>query len=170
MGRVWPVLVTVVAWVHVAASALSLCIGAVVLFRTKGTASHRRHGRLYVCAMLVTNVTALGIYRTGVFFFPHWLAVVTLAVIAVGYWAVSTRSIRRWLSVHITCMTVSYYMLVGGAVNEAFLRIDVLPPYYPQGMPSPVFGMVHSVVGVGFVVLLVALLRRQRQWLWEPLG
>ena len=67
-------------------------------------------------------------------------------------------------------MTVSYYMLVGGAVNEAFLRIDVLPPYYPQGMPSPVFGMVHSVVGVGFVVLLVALLRRQRQWLWEPLG
>ena len=57
-----------------------------------------------------------------------------------------------------------------GAVNEAFLRIDVLLPYYPQGMPSPVFGMVHSVVGVGFVVLLVALLRRQRQWLWEPLG
>ncbi len=120
--------------------------------------------------MLVTNVTALGIYRTGVFFFPHWLAVVTLAVIAVGYWAVSMRSIRRWLLVHITCMTVSYYMLVGGAVNEAFLRIDVLQPYYPQGMPSPVFGMVHSVVGVGFVVLLVALLRRQRQWLWEPLG
>ena len=29
-----------------------------------------------------------------------------------------TRSIRRWLSVHMTCMVVSYYMLVGGAINE----------------------------------------------------
>lgn len=120
--------------------------------------------------MLVTNVTALGIYRDGVFFFPHWLAVVTLAVIAVGYWAVSARSIRRWLSVHITCMVVSYYMLVGGAINEVFLRIDVLQPYYPEGMPSPVFRMVHSIAWLAFGILLVVLLRRRRPWLPEPLG
>ena len=163
-------LIAIVSWIHIAASVLSLCIGAVVLFRAKGTGTHRRHGRWYMSAMLVTNVTALGIYRTGVVFFPHWLAVVTLAVIAVGYWAVSTRSIRRWLSVHMTCMVVSYYMLVGGAVNEAFLRIDVLQPYYPEGMPSPVFRMMHSIVGLAFGILLVVLLRRRRQWLPESLG
>ena len=163
-------LIAIVSWIHIAASVLSLCIGAVVLFRAKGTATHRRYGRWYFSAMLVTNVTALLIYRAGVFFFPHWLAVVTLAVIAVGYWAVSTRSIRRWLSVHITCTVVSYYMLVGGAINEAFLRIDVLQPYFPEGVPSPVFGMVHSIAQLAFGILLVVLLRRRRQWLPKPLG
>ena len=70
----------------------------------------------------------------------------------------------------MTCMVVSYYMLVGGAVNEAFLRIDVLQPYYPEGMPSPVFRMVHSIAWLAFGILLVVLLRRRRPWLPEPLG
>ncbi len=157
-------LISAIGWIHVAASSFSMLIGAIILFRTKGTMSHRRQGRWYFYAMIVTNVTALMIYRTDVFFFPHWLAVATLAIIAVGYWAITAKSIRSWLTVHLTCMIVSYYMLAGGAVNEAFLRIAALKPYgfdNETAMPHPTVGIAHSVVMLAFIILLMVCLRRQ---------
>ena len=163
-------LVSAIGWIHFAASSFSMLIGAIILFRTKGTVSHRRQGRWYVYAMLVTNVTALMIYRTSVFFFPHWLAIATLAVIAVGYWAVTAKSIRGWLPVHLTCMIVSYYMLAGGAVNEAFLHIAVLKLYgFPSGTQHPVVGVVHSVVMLAFIILLMVFLLRRKKWLPDRL-
>ena len=36
-----------------------------MLLRPKGTRRHRTGGRLYLIAMLVTNLTALGIYRAA---------------------------------------------------------------------------------------------------------
>jgi hypothetical protein len=41
-------------------------------------------GRLYALTLLVTSVTALGIYRRGIFFFPHWLAIAAPIVTTAG--------------------------------------------------------------------------------------
>jgi len=59
-------------WVHLVASLAALAVGTLVLLRRKGTPVHKRRGRIYALALLVTNVTALGItgaafssFRTG---------------------------------------------------------------------------------------------------------
>ena len=68
--------------------------------------------------LLVTCVTALGIYRRGIFFFPHWLAIAAL-IVATGVLAARFKIPRKaWLHLRLTCLLTSLYILVGGAVNE----------------------------------------------------
>ena len=55
-------------WVHLVASLAALAAGMLIPLRPKGTPVHKRRGRIYALTLLVTNVTALGIYRRGVFF------------------------------------------------------------------------------------------------------
>ena len=55
-------------WVHLVASLCALAAGMLIPLRPKGTPVHKRRGRIYALTLLVTNVTALGIYRRGVFF------------------------------------------------------------------------------------------------------
>lgn len=158
-------LLSLIGLIHTAASLFSMIVGAVIIFGTKGTARHVQLGRRYFYAMLITNLTALTIYRGGVFFFPHWLAIVTLIALVLGYWVVRTKAIPSWLSVHISCMVSSYYMLAGGAVNEAFLRIEFLQPSLDPAngfFGNPVIGMVHGVVMLMFIVLLVVFLRQRK--------
>jgi hypothetical protein len=42
-------------------------------------------------------------------------------------------------------MVLTYYMLIGGGVNEVFLRIDILRRL-SGGFPSPLIGMTHLVL------------------------
>jgi uncharacterized membrane protein len=70
--------------VHLVASLTALAVGMLVLLRPKGTPVHRRRGRVYALALLVTSGTAVGIYRRGIFFFPHWLAIAALIVTTAG--------------------------------------------------------------------------------------
>jgi len=120
-------------WVHLVASLAALAVGMLVLLRPKGTPVHKQRGRVYALAPLVTNVTAVGIYRRRIFFFPHWLAIAALIVTTVGVLAEHFKVPRRaWLHVHLTCLLTSLYLLVGGGVNEVFLRVDVLRRLAPS--------------------------------------
>ena len=137
-----------------------------VLLRPKGTPVHKRRGPVYALTLLVTNVTALGIYRRGIFFFPHWLAIAALIVTTVGVLAAHFKVPRRaWLHVHLTCLLTSLYLLVGGGVNEVFLRVDILRQLAPS-LNSPIVGLTHLAVQVLFLTLIVyfnaMVLRRSR--------
>ena len=153
-------------WAHLVASLAALAVGILVLLRPKGTPVHRRLGRVYALALLVTNVKALGIYRRGLFFFPHWLAIAALVVTTVGVLAAHFKVPRRaWLHVHLTCLLTSLYLLVGGGVNEAFLRVDALHRLAPT-LNSPAVGLTHLTVQILFLTLIVyfnaIVLRRSR--------
>src|SRR6516165_1665178 len=153
-------------WVHLVASFAALAIGALVLLCPKGTPAHKRRGRVYAVALLVTNVTALGIYRRGIFFFPHWLAIAALIVTTVGVLAAHFKVPRRAsLHVHLTCLLTSLYILVGGGVNEAFLRVDALHRLAPT-LNSQAVGLTHLTLQILFLTLIVYLnavvLRRSR--------
>jgi hypothetical protein len=50
-------------------------------------------------------------------------------------------------------MLAGYYLLVGGAVNEIFLRVAVLRAVASNVPNSPVVGMTHFWVMVFFVLL-----------------
>ena len=153
-------------WVHLVASLAALAAGMLVMLRPKGTPVHKRCGRVYALTLLVTSLTALGIYRRGIFFFPHWLAIAALIVTTVGVLAAHFKVPRRaWLHVHLTCLLTSLYLLVGGGVNEAFLRVDALHRLAPT-LNSPAVGLTHLTVQILFLTLIVyfnaMVLRRSR--------
>jgi uncharacterized membrane protein len=149
-------------WVHFAASLAALLIAPVILVRAKGTSAHMRRGRIYVVAILVTSTTALGIYRLGVFFFPHWFAIASLLTTALGFAAAHWKIPRAgWVHAHLTCMITSVYILVGGGVNEVFLRVNALHRLVPN-LNSPIVGMTHLAVMASFAVLLVYF--NAREW------
>ena len=58
------------------------------------------------------------------------------------------------MHVHLTCMLASVYILVGGGVNEVFLRVSVLRRLVPN-LNSPIVGMTHLAVTVSFTMLIV---------------
>ena len=78
-------------WVHLVASLTAFAVGMLVLLRGKGTPAHQRRSRIYSLALLVTNATALALYRRGIFFFPHRLAIAALIVTTVGVGALCSR-------------------------------------------------------------------------------
>jgi uncharacterized membrane protein len=155
-------------WVHFAASLIAVAAGAFVLVRPKGTAVHRLRGRIYAGAIIVTSLTGFGIYRSGVFYYPHWFGVAALIVVAIGIAAAHYKRPRRgWMHLHLTCMVASYYILIGGGVNEVFLRVDALRRLAPSISNSPLVGMTHFAVMVLFAALIAyfnvaLLLRRSR--------
>lgn len=153
-------------WVHFIASLAALAVGVLVLLRTKGTSAHKQSGRIYALALLVTSFTALGIYRLGGFFFAHWFAVAAVIATLVGVAAVHFRVPRvGWMHLHLTCMLVGFYILVGGAVNEVFLRVNFLHRLVPN-LSSPAIGATHFAVMLFFAGLIayfnVAILIRSR--------
>lgn len=116
-----------IGWLHALACAVALIIGARVLWRAKGGASHRRDGQRYLCVMIVVNLTALGIYRIGSFNVFHILALCTLASLAIAFASARWRKPGRyWLRIHLSAIVFSYYQLIGGLINEAFVRVPAL--------------------------------------------
>jgi uncharacterized membrane protein len=151
-------------WVHFLASLVAIAVGVVVLVRPKGTAIHKAHGSIYVIVIVVTCLTALGIYRAGSFFFAHWFGVAALIITAVGVTAAHFKIPRvGWMHLHLTCMVASFYILIGGGVNEVFLRVNFFRRLVPN-FNSPLVGLTHFSVMLLFAAIIgyfnvVALLR-----------
>jgi len=69
--------------------------------------------------------------------------------------------------IYILAMIASYYLLMGGGVNEAYIRIDALRRLVPDPLNSPLVGMTHFSVMIFFALLIASfntalLLRRPR--------
>lgn len=156
-----------VGWVHLLFSVIALIAGAIVIVRAKGTPVHRLRGRIYVLALIATCLTSFAIYRVGKFWFPHWFGVASLIVVASGFAFAHYKRPRAWMHLHLTCMVASYYLLIAGGVNEAFVRVGVLRRLTPNFFNSQLVGMTHFAVMVVFVLLIACfnaalLLRRPR--------
>ena len=144
---------TIISWSHTLTASASMLLGGYILFTRKGTPKHIKIGKLYLICMLITNVSSLFIYNAfGKWFFPHTLAVVTLGVIAIGYYFSKKRHYKHWLKIHLSCFIISYYMLVGGAINEAFLRIKPLRVYLIDN--HPILGISHFVALTLFLLFI----------------
>ncbi|MYN11325.1 DUF2141 domain-containing protein [Pseudoduganella aquatica] len=141
---------TLTGWLHTLACSYALIIGGAMLWRAKGGAVHRRDGMRYIYAMLLANLTALGVYQLGGFNVFHILALCTLLSLAVAFASARWRKPGRyWLRIHLSAMLFSYYQLVGGLINEAFVRIPALHGQkamagLAQGVAMMVFLMVLS--------------------------
>jgi len=129
--------ITLFGWTHTFLCAVALITGAVQLARRKGTPAHALCGNVYFLSMVIANVMALFIFhgdlliRSGQpgmrvgqgFGVAHWLAVITLVALLLGRLAASRQGVAFFAYAHPICMIVTYWMLVGGAINEAFVRV-----------------------------------------------
>lgn len=143
-----------IGWLHSAFSVLALAAGAIVLVRPKGTPVHKLRGRIYVLAMIATCLTSFAIYRRGVFWFPHWSGVAALILVAGGFAFAHAKQPRGWMHWHLSCMIASYYVLIGGGVNEIFVRVDALHRLVPDPLNSPLVGLTHFTVMIVFALLI----------------
>ncbi|MBE7629026.1 DUF2306 domain-containing protein [Tenacibaculum piscium] len=152
----------IISWTHIISATLSLIFGAVVLFGKKGDIKHRKIGLYYFYAMLINNLTALVILNAiGKWFFPHWLAVACLIVIIPGILAIKLKWTKHWLKIHIICLVISYYLLIGGAINEAFLHIESLRPHIINN--DPIVRITHIISQFVFIGLLIYYLRKYKE-------
>ena len=152
---------------HVGAAFLSIIVGTIIVAMSKGSKRHRALGVWYCWLMIVNNATSLFIVKAfGKWFFPHYLALIGLAVLIPGYGVTRLKRWRHWLKVHIICMMFSYYLLVGGAVNEFFLHVPGLRPLIEK--QAPVYLLSTTVAFVVCVAITVYFLVRYRRSRFSP--
>jgi uncharacterized membrane protein len=131
--------ISLIGWLHSVVCVIALVVGAVQLLRPKGTPSHVIWGRTYVVSMILAQLTALIIFRTDLIFRPgigpylgpvfgifHWLAVVTLVILLIGWWAARHQQRAVFAYLHPICMIVTYWFMLGATINQAFERIGWL--------------------------------------------
>jgi len=130
--------ITPLGWIHTAACMVALVVGAIQLGSRKGTVRHAWRGNVYFWSMVIANVTTLFLYSVDVVIRPgqkpligpyfgvfHWLAMFTLLLVLLG--RVSANRQKAFFAYgHPVFMILSYWLLVGGGINEAFARIDWL--------------------------------------------
>jgi uncharacterized membrane protein len=130
-----------IGWLHSIACIVALAAGAAQLLRPKGTPSHVSWGRIYVLSMIVANGTALLIFRGDLVFRPgigpyigpvfgvfHWLAVITLVLLLLGWFAARHQRHAVFAYLHPICMIITYWFMLGATINQAFERV----PWFQQ--------------------------------------
>ena len=161
--------ISILGWIHTLACVIALPAGLAVLAMAKGTAQHKQVGRWYLVSMVVGCVTAFGLYAPikgaapgfNVF---HWLSLATLCALAVAYVGARRQALASWAYLHPLGMMVSYYMLIGALINEAFSRADMLQIYAGSRVPglTQAVNMALFLAVIFYFVVKVAL-RRARQ-------
>jgi uncharacterized membrane protein len=166
---------SIIGWLHSIACTLALVIGASNIALAKGTPLHRRAGRLYVYTMLFANLSAFGVYHFDIAHFRpftagantfgvfHWEAVATLVLLGLGVYAAPRQNRAVWAYTHPIAMLLTYYMLIGGLINELFVRIAALhalamahAPHAINIAATPIVGMTQFAAMVLFAVLILA--------------
>ena len=120
-----------IAILHIATACAALLLGAIVLFRPKGTTTHKRLGYGYAASMMVLNITALCLYRlTGRFNVLHIFAIISLVTLLAGIGvAVLRRPRADWLRKHGELMCWSYTGLLSAGMAELAIRVFA-PPFW----------------------------------------
>lgn len=165
--------ISIIGWIHTMGCIVALIFGAMNLVAAKGTPHHKFRGLGYTISMVVAMGLSLLIYRFdiplvrgarpghGVFGLFHWFTVFTLLFVLLGYYAASRQNRGFWAYTHPVAMTLSYYLLIGGLINEVFARVNVLRPHAfdiingKPVFPSHIVNMTHIANEFAFLIILI---------------
>lgn len=133
--------VSLIGWVHTIACIAALILGAWNVMAAKGTPTHKRCGTGYAASMVIAMTCSFAVYRfdlpvaprlnstMGGFGIFHWLSVAALVLTVIGYFGASRQQRGFWAYAHPVAMILSYYLLIGGLINELFVRVNALRPF-----------------------------------------
>ena len=148
---------TFMGWFHLGFAVFGLVVGAVQLLRRKGDRIHRALGYAYVYGMIVTDGSALAMYRfTGTFNVFHALALLNfVCIIAAMLPLLQSPRPANWLMRHYRWITGSYIGPVAAGATQLAIRV------MPVGSRSDVW-IASAVVTVIVTFVGSALVRRYR--------
>lgn len=136
-----------VGLLHLLIALLAIVIGALVVLSRKGTRKHRWLGRAYVVAMIGVNLTAFLIYELyGGFGLFHWMALISLATVLLGYVPARVRG-AGWKVRHAYFMSGSYVGVIAALAAEILTRTPWLPFYGAVAAAS------FSVIALGLMLM-----------------
>lgn len=139
--------------VHAWTAILALVLGAGMLWRRKGTPSHRWSGRVWLAVMLVTVLSSFFIHqlRTWGPWSPiHILSLLTLALMVRAYLAIRQRKV----ALHAELMKAAYYNALLLATFFTFMPGRI--------MYQVVFGAPSASIGAEYTTVPL--------WVWIVLG
>jgi uncharacterized membrane protein len=165
---------TPLGWFHTAACVVALVAGAIQLCSQKGTPAHALRGRIYFWSMVIAFGTTLFLYGVDVvirrgqkpligpyFGVVHWLAMFTLVLVLLGYVSAKRQAKAFFAYGHPVSMILSYWLLVGGEINEAFTRVGWLKELAlavsPAAKTLVEFRLIQWVQFANHAITLVAL-------------
>lgn len=166
--------VSLLGWVHTAACTIALLAGAYVLVWEKGTARHKQMGRIYVYSLFVACIAIFGVYHFDIRFSPfkagpgifglfHYENVAALAALLLAFFAASRQNRAFFAYAHPVAMLFTYYMLLGGLINELFVRVAplralagaTLPPGARNPAQSAIVGTAQLAAMLWFLGAIV---------------
>ncbi len=161
-------------WLHTLTCTGAILIGAFIFFNRKGTPLHRACGRWYVALMIVANLSSFGVYHfdikgfrpfvsgPDIFGMFHWEALFTLLVLLLAWLAATRQRYAIWAYLHPVLMLTTYYMLMGGLVNEVIVRVTAIRQAVQASAPhalnptlTPVASVTQGIVLFIFIVLVI---------------
>jgi uncharacterized membrane protein len=165
---------TALGWFHSAACMVALVAGAMQLWSEKGTAAHVLRGKVYFWSMVIAFGTTPFLYGVDVVIRPgqkpligpyfgvfHWLSMFTLLLVVLGYVSAKRQGKAFFAYAHPVFMILSYWLLVGGGINEAFVRIgwlnDLALAVSPGAKTLVEYKLVHWFQFANHAVALIAL-------------
>lgn len=165
--------ISLIGWIHTMGCIAALLFGAMNLVAAKGTPHHKFRGLSYTISMVVAMGLSLLIYRFDiplvrgarpgphVFGLFHWFTVFALFFTLLGYYAASRQLRGFWAYTHPVAMTLSYYLLIGGLINETFARVNILRPHAfdiingKPVFPSHIVNATQITNELAFLVILI---------------
>lgn len=139
-------------WFHTAMGIIALISGVVALVRYREIKPQTRSGQIYLVTTLITAGTALAIFQHGAFGPAHGLAVMTLAALAVGTVASTTKFFGK-LSRYVRAVSYSATLLFHSipAVTDSLMRLPVGDPVLTS-IEDPVLKLCYAALLFLFLV------------------
>jgi uncharacterized membrane protein len=147
-------------WFHTATAVFALACGFYTLYHNREILLSNRSGLMYVLATLITAVTALMIFQRGTFGPGHALAILTLAALAVGTLAATTRlfgRFSRYLQALSYSATLLFHMIP--AITDGLMRLPSGNPVI-NSLESPLLKGFYAAFLLIFVVGISLQIRR----------
>jgi len=155
--------ITALGAVHTAIAIIGVLAGFAALASHRQIRLDSRSGRLFFWFTVGAAVTGLFIFRRGGFGVPHVLSLLTLAVLAVAWYADRRQGFGR-LSGYVAVasnLTALFFHFIPASV-ETLTRVPLGSPYATGPEDPHLFGP----IGTAFVAYLIALVWQ----LWRVRG
>lgn len=141
--------------IHVAISLVGIASGFVVMY---GLLSGRRLNAwtaLFLVSTAATSLTGFGFLPIKHFGAPHWFGVISLAVLAVAYFARYAQCLEgAWRRIYVACAVLAFYLNFFVGVVQAFDKVSFLKALAPA-QSEPPFLLTQLAVLVLFAALAV---------------
>ena len=106
---------------HTIFAVLAMVFGTIVLFKTKGTKTHKKLGYVYVISMLTLNISSFFIVNFGGFSLFHGLAIFSFITILAAIIPTLLRT-KNWIYFHFYFMNWSVIGLYCAFIAEVGTR------------------------------------------------